>query len=211
VKLLYQYLSRQRGLIVVALFLAAVNQVFSLLDPYIFGRFVIDPFAKNPGAWTEDQFIRGVLKGLGLLIGTAMVSRIAKAFQDYTVSVVIQKFGAALYTDGLKHALRLPFADFEDQRSGETLSVLQKARADCEKLILNFVNILFGTLIGIVFVIVYALSLKSILDRDYLSRGRRPAGVAHRLPVEAHQDNSAEHRAGDHRPFRRYDGESAEH
>ncbi len=160
-KLLYQYLSRQRGLIVVALFLAAVNQVFSLLDPYIFGKYVIDPFAKNPGAWTENQFIRGILKGLALLIGTAMVSRIAKAFQDYTVSVVIQKFGAALYTDGLKHALRLPFADFEDQRSGETLSILQKARADCEKLILNFVNILFGTLIGIVFVIVYALSLKS--------------------------------------------------
>lgn len=160
-KLLYQYLSRYRPLIALALLLAAINQIFSLLDPYIFGRFIIDPFAKNPGQWTRDEFIAGVLKGLGLLIGTAMVSRIAKAFQDYTVSVVIQKFGAALYTDGLKHALRLPFADFEDQRSGETLSVLQKARADCEKLILNFVNILFGTLIGIAFVIVYALSLRS--------------------------------------------------
>ena len=160
-KLLYHYLSRYRGLIVVALFLAAINQVFSLLDPYIFGKYVIDPFAKNPGAWTKDEFIQGVLFGLALLIGTAMVSRIAKAFQDYTVNVIIQKFGANLYTDGLQHALALPYADFEDQRSGETLSILQKARADCERLILNFVNILFGTLVGIVFVIVYAFSLRS--------------------------------------------------
>lgn len=160
-KLLYHYLSRYRGLIVVALLLAAVNQVFSLLDPYIFGRFVIDPFAKNPGKWTQDEFIHGVLFGLGLLIGTAMVSRIAKAFQDYVVNVIIQKFGARLYTDGLQHALALPYADFEDQRSGETLSILQKARTDCERLILNFVNILFGTLVGIVFVIVYALNLRS--------------------------------------------------
>ena len=160
-KLLYQYLSRYRPLIALALLLAAINQVFSLLDPYIFGKYVIDPFAKNPGAWTQEQFIRGVLYGLLLLVGTAMVSRIAKAFQDYTVNVIIQKFGASLYTDGLQHALALPYADFEDQRSGETLSVLQKARADCERLILNFVNILFGTLVGIVFVIVYAFSLSS--------------------------------------------------
>jgi len=160
VKLLYQYLSRYRGLIVVALLLAAVNQVFSLLDPYIFGRHIIDPYARNPDAWEKQEYIRGVLRGLGLLIGVAMISRIAKAFQDYTVNVIIQKFGANLYTDGLKHALALPFAEFEDQRSGETLSVLQKARADCEKLILNFVNILFGTLVGIVFVVVFALSLE---------------------------------------------------
>ncbi len=138
-----------------------MNQVFSLLDPYIFGTYIIDPFAKNPGAWTRSEFISGVTRGLLLLIGTAMVSRIAKAFQDYTVNVVIQKFGAALYTDGLQHALRLPYADFEDQRSGETLSVLQKARADCERLILNFVNIIFGTLVGIVFVVVLAFSMKS--------------------------------------------------
>lgn len=161
-KLLYQYLSRQRGLIVVALFLAAVNQVFSLLDPHIFGKYIIDPISESPSRWrTHEQFIAGALTALGLLIGTAMISRIAKAFQDYAVSVVIQKFGAALYTDGLQHALRLPFADFEDQRSGETLAVLQKARTDCERLILNFVNILFGTLVGIVFVTVYALSLKN--------------------------------------------------
>lgn len=160
-KLLLQYLSRHKWLIVLALGLAAINQVFSLLDPYIFGNYVIDPFAKQPGKWTESQFIHGILIGLLMLIGTAMVSRIAKAFQDYAVNVIIQKFGARLYTDGLRHALRLPYHDFEDQRSGETLSILQKVRADCEKFITSFVNILFTTVVGIVFVIIVALRLKS--------------------------------------------------
>lgn len=167
-KLLLQYLSRYKGLIVVALLLASVNQVFSLLDPYIMGHMIIDPFASNPGKWTQQDFMAGVLKGLGLLIGVAMVSRIAKAFQDYSVNVIIQKFGARLYTDGLRHALRLPYQDFEDQRSGETLSVLQKVRSDCEKFINIFVNVLFTTLIGIIFVIVYAFTLNFWLVVIYL-------------------------------------------
>ena len=150
------------------MFLAAINQVFSLLDPYIFGKYIIDPFAKEPGKWTQSEFISGVTWGLLLLIGTAMVSRIAKAFQDYTVNVVIQKFGARIYTDGLRHALRLPYQEFEDQRSGETLSVLQKVRTDTEKFISVFVNVLFATIVGIVFVIIYALTLNSWLVVIYL-------------------------------------------
>ncbi len=168
-KLLLQYLSRYKGLIVLALFLAAINQVFSLLDPYIMGHMIIDPFASNPDKWTKREFILGITKGLALLIGVAMVSRIAKAFQDYAVNVVIQKFGARLYTDGLRHALRLPYREFEDQRSGETLSVLQKVRADCEKFITVFVNILFTTIVGIVFVVVYALTLNFWLVVIYLA------------------------------------------
>ncbi len=160
-KLLLHYLSRHKWLIVLALLLATVNQVFSLFDPYIFGHYIVDPYASNPHKWTHSQFLRGITIGLLMLIGTAMVSRIAKAFQDYTVNVVIQKFGARLYTDGLRHALRLPYSDFEDQRSGETLSILQKVRTDCEKFINAFVNILFTTLVGIVFVIVYALTLSA--------------------------------------------------
>lgn len=155
-------------MVVLALLLAAVNQVFSLMDPYIFGKYIIDPFAKQPGKWTQDEFIKGVIKGLLLLVGTAMVSRIAKAFQDYTVNVVIQKFGARIYTDGLRHALRLPYQEFEDQRSGETLSILQKVRTDTEKFISVFVNILFATLVGIVFVMIYAFTLNSWLVVIYM-------------------------------------------
>lgn len=155
-------------MIALALVLATVNQVFSLLDPFILGHYIIDPYASNPGKWTRAEFINGILKGLGMLIGTAMISRIAKAFQDYVVNVVIQKFGASIYTDGLRHALRLPYKDFEDQRSGETLSVLQKVRTDTEKFINAFVNVLFTTLVGIVFVVIYAFTLNSWLVLIYL-------------------------------------------
>ena len=95
-KLLLQYLSRYKGLIVIALGLAAVNQVFSLLNPYILGHYLIDKYARNADTLTSDQFFSGVVNALLMIIGVAMVSRIAKAFQDYTVNVVIQKFGAQL-------------------------------------------------------------------------------------------------------------------
>ena len=171
-KLLIQYLSKYKGLIVLALFLAAVNQVFSLLNPLILGKLIIDPYANKAALFraenNPDGFFHGVVVGLLLIIGAAMVSRIAKAFQDYVVNVVIQKFGANLYTDGLKHALRLPFADFEDQRSGETLSVLQKVRSDCEKFINNFVNVLFATIVGIVFVVIIAFRISPMLPLIYL-------------------------------------------
>lgn len=171
-KLLFQYLTRYKGLIFLALVMAAINQVFSLLNPYILGNYLIDPYANKAAEFRNnglnDAFFKGVLMGLLMIIGVAMVSRIAKAFQDYLVNVVIQKFGASLYTDGLRHALRLPFQDFEDQRSGETLSVLQKVRADCEKFITNFVNVLFATLVGIVFVVVVAFKLSPMLPLIYL-------------------------------------------
>src|SRR5690606_17627067 len=46
----------------------------------------------------------------------------------------------------------------EDQRSGETLSILSKVRQDTEKFIANFINVLFAVLVGVVFVAVYAFS-----------------------------------------------------
>ncbi|HZH35931.1 MAG TPA: ABC transporter ATP-binding protein, partial [Flavisolibacter sp.] len=60
------------------------------------------------------------------------------------------------FTDGLQHAMRLPYQEFEDQRSGETPSILQKVRTDTERFMNSFVNILFTVLVGIVFVAVFA-------------------------------------------------------
>ncbi len=162
-KLLLQYLKPYRGLILLALFLAAVNQVFSLFSPMIIGR-IMDKLATHPHVddaglpRSEHQYIMGVLYFLSLLIGTAMVSRIAKAFQDYVVNVIIQKFGAKIFTDGLRHSMRLPYQEFEDQRSGETLSILTKVRADTEKFIGFFINVFFGIIVSVVFVSVYAAS-----------------------------------------------------
>jgi ATP-binding cassette, subfamily B, bacterial len=167
-KLLMQYLGRYTWLIVLALFLATINQVFSLFDPYIFGHFVINKYAMHARDYDQPHFIWGVLGVLGLLIGTAMVSRIGKAFQDYVTNVIIQKFGVSMYTDGLRHAMRLPYQDFEDQRSGETLSVLQKVRTDTASFINSFINIFFMIVISAVFVMIYALTINSWLIVIYL-------------------------------------------
>jgi ATP-binding cassette subfamily B protein len=170
-KILLQYLSKYKALIFLALILAAINQIFSLLNPWILGNKII-PIATHANkfrdAGNSNGYFNAIITGLLLIIGAAMVSRIAKAFQDYVVNVVIQKFGAQLYTNGLKHALRLPYQDFEDQRSGETLSVLQKVRADCEKFITNFVNVLFATLVGLVFVTIIAFNISPMLPLIYL-------------------------------------------
>ncbi|MCE3294394.1 MAG: Xenobiotic-transporting ATPase [Crocinitomicaceae bacterium] len=165
-KLLLQYLRNYKLLIFLALLLAAINQTFSLLDPYIFGK-IIDRYASRPQDYLQKDFTWGVGMLILAAIGVAMVSRIAKAFQDYTTSLVIQKFGAKIYTDGLKHSLMLPFQQFEDQRSGETLNVLQKVRSDSERFISNFINIMFMSLVGIIFVMVYAFSVKPFLVLVY--------------------------------------------
>lgn len=161
-KVLFSYLKNYKLLIFISLLLASINQIFSLLDPYIFGK-IIDNYANKPKNFSSNEFLYGMGSLLLAAIGVAMVSRIAKAFQDYTVSLVIQKMGAQLYSDGLKHSLKLPFQQFEDQRSGETLNVLQKVRSDSEKFISNFINVLFAALVGIIFVMVYAIQLEVML------------------------------------------------
>src|ERR687894_2512868 len=132
--LLLRYLRRYHKLVVLALVLAAINQIFSLLDPLIF-RHIIDRYATRYDQYTTGEFVRGVSLLLGAAVGVAFVSRVAKNFQDYFVNVVTQRVGADLYSDGIRHSLALPFQVFEDQRSGETLGKLQKVRSDVERFI----------------------------------------------------------------------------
>ena len=172
-KILLHYLKPLKWLVVLTLLLAAVNISFSLIDPILLGKLVNlagdfkakpDQFSHSQFFWSYENILRdskpylqlGVFYILLFSISVAMVSRIAKAFQDYFLNLVIQKFGAKVFTDGLQQALKLPYQEFEDQRSGETLSVLTKVRADVEKFMINFINILFGIIIGVVFVFVYA-------------------------------------------------------
>ena len=166
--LLLRYLRDYRGLVATALLLAAINQIFSLLDPLIF-RYVIDEYATRYQEYTTEEFFRGVGLLLAAAVGVAFVSRVAKNFQDYFINVITQRLGARLYADGIRHSLALPYQVFEDQRSGETLGVLQKARADVEKLISQSINLLFTTLIGILFVMVYALYVHWIIAPIFLA------------------------------------------
>ncbi len=170
-KILLQYLKPYKWLVAFVLLLAAINISFSLIDPYIFGKLIDlgykyhDNKAPYQPFWWN--FATPLLTLLGASVGVAMVSRIAKAFQDYFQNLVTQKFGAAVFTEGLEHAMSLPYYQFEDQRSGETLSILQKVRIDTEKFIASFVNVLFPVIIGILFVAIFAYSIHPTLPLIY--------------------------------------------
>ena len=164
---LYRYFKDLWKLAVVALVLAAINQIFSLLDPLIF-RHIIDSYATRYREYSSPQFIRGVVLLLAAAVGVALVSRIAKNFQDYFVNVITQKVGARIYTDGVRHSLDLPYTLFEDQRSGETLGKLQRVRSDVEKFIALLVNMVFTTLIGLAFVTIYAAKVHWSIAPAYL-------------------------------------------
>ncbi len=166
--LLLSYLRRYWRLVVLALVLAAINQVFSLLDPLIF-RHVIDDYATKYSQYTTSQFFRGVGLLMAAAVGVAFVSRVAKNFQDYFVNVVTQRVGADLYSDGIRHSLALPFQVFEDQRSGETIGKLQKVRSDVERFIAASVNMVFMTLVGVVFVMIYAAKAHWSIAPAYLA------------------------------------------
>jgi len=165
-RLLWSYLRRYRGLLALALLLATVNQIFSLLDPLIF-RLVIDRYAMRFRQYTTGEFLSGVTLLLAAAVGVAFVSRVAKNFQDYFINVITQRLGAEIYSDGIHHSLELPYAVFEDQRSGETLGKLQKVRTDVEKLISTAVNTVFTTLVGIVFVTIYAFTVHWVIAPVY--------------------------------------------
>jgi ATP-binding cassette subfamily B protein len=204
-KVLLSYLKEHRGIVVFALFLAAINIGFSLLDPYITGIIVdkyivptnlskgkvveiveklkgtdlkvldhnqtsklVDTVIKSMYNVSYHQFIVGILTLIGLAIGAAMVSRIAKNFQDYYTNIITQKVGAKMYADGLRHSLELPYQVFEDQRSGETLGILQKVRLDCEKFITSFISVLFVSLIGMIMVMVMSVKVNYQVTLVYL-------------------------------------------
>src|SRR5688500_13782496 len=167
-RLLFSYLRRYWGIVILALVLAAINQIFSLLDPLIF-RHVIDDYATKYHEYTTAEFFRGVGLLMAAAVGVAFVSRVAKNFQDYFVNVVTQRVGADLYSDGIRHSLALPFQVFEDQRSGETLGKLQKVRSDVERFISASVNMVFMTLVGVVFVMIYAFNAHWSIAPAYLA------------------------------------------
>jgi len=159
-KTLLSYLKNHRWVVALALLLAGINIGFSLVDPMI-TKNIIDRYV-NPvdGVnYSFDYRLHGSLILVAFGVGAAMISRIAKNFQDYFTNIIVLKTGAQMYSDGLKHSLELPYQVFEDQRSGETLGILQKVRLDCEKFITSFIGVLFVSLVGMIFVIVYSLTV----------------------------------------------------
>lgn len=164
--ILYTYLRKYWKLCVLVVVLAAINQIFSLFEPIIFQR-IIDHYALRFHELTKNQFFHGTIVLLLIFIGNALISRIAKNFQDYYLNTVSQRSGADMYREGVRHSLDLPYAVFEDERSGETLGKLQKARQDTEKLVLDTINTVFISAIIFIFIMVYGATIYWLIPVIY--------------------------------------------
>ena len=165
--ILWKYLKPQKWLIIVALLLAGISQLLNLVDPIIFGK-IIDDYALNPGHITEQALLTGVLFWLGVAVAVALIARFAKTFQDYFARLAVQMFVMQIYNDGLEQTLRLSYDEFEDQRSGETLSVLQRVQSDTQTFFNAFINVLFSTFVGIGFLLAYSLTKNWLLVPVFL-------------------------------------------
>lgn len=156
-KVLWNYLKPHRWLVALSLLLAGASQVLTMLDPLIFGK-IIDDFTGKTQIHASDKQVKEVLFWLLIATGIALLARLSKAVQEYLMRVVVQRFGMQIFNDGLKRTLRLSFQEFEEQRSGETVAVLQKVRTDTERFINAFINILFSSAVGVIFLIWYAVT-----------------------------------------------------
>ena len=164
---LWKYLKPQSRLVALALLLAAISQVLALVDPIIFGK-LIDEYATKKGIRPDDELVRGALGLLGIAVAVALGSRAARALQDYVTRMVVQRFGTQLFNDGLRQTMRLNFQEYEDARTGETLALLMRLRTDTERLINSVINVLFASVIGLAFLLWYAITKSWLLVPVFL-------------------------------------------
>jgi ATP-binding cassette subfamily B protein len=162
-----EYLKPQRKLAALALLLAALSQVLALLDPIIFG-WLVDDYANQRDVRSDEDLVRGALRLLALAVAVAIASRACKAMQDYVTRLVVQRFGTQIFNDGLRQTLRLRYQEFEDQSSGETLSLLLRVRRDTERFINAFINVLFASVVGLAFLLWYAVTKSWLLVPVFL-------------------------------------------
>lgn len=151
----WKYLKKYKFLLFISLLLGIVNTVFSLLDPQII-RLLVDNYAMKADQFSSQEFLIGVGILLLAFVGVALISRTAKNFQDYVVNVITQKIGTEMYSSSIQHSLSLPYDVFEDQRSGELLQKIQKAKIDIQLMINSFINGAFLSIVGFLFVLIYA-------------------------------------------------------
>jgi len=156
-KTLWKYLKPHKQLIFWSLLLAGAAQLLSLVDPLIFGK-IVDNYAANPHGLSEKELIQSVLYWLGLAVAVALLSRFFKSWQEFLTRKTVAQFGMHIFNDGLKQTLRLSFQEFEENRSGTTLSVLQKVKTDAERFVNSFINVLFSSLVGTGFLLWYSIT-----------------------------------------------------
>ena len=124
-----------------------------------------------------------------MAVVVAFVSWLAKVVNLDVVARIAQRVSSRMYTDAIRHSLQLPYAVFEDQRTGETTSAPQKLRSDVDRFVVAAVNSLFTSLVGVLFVVAYAWALGWIFATAFLlvacvigsrQRNFEPQAKAHR-------------------------------
>lgn len=128
----------------------------------------MDNYLTNPGEHTPSSYINGLLLGLGLFVGVAMVSRLAKNLQDYFTNVMSQKIGTDIYQTTIAHTFSLPYADFEDQQSGQLLQKLIKAKESIQTYIVWLIGVVFVALVWIAVVLWYSFYVDRRVGTLYL-------------------------------------------
>lgn len=160
-KTIFKYIKPHSKLIFVSLFLAGIAQLLNLVDPIIFGK-IIDTFTSQADS-KDPALMKQITQLLLIAIGIAILARAARALQDYCMRKAVARFGMSIFNDGLKQTLRLSFQEFEESRSGTTLSVLQKVKTDTERFINTFINVLFTSVVGVGFLIFYSITKNWLL------------------------------------------------
>jgi ATP-binding cassette subfamily B protein len=153
-QIFWKYLKPYAWKIALAMVLAGTAQVLALYDPVIFGK-IVDRYALHP---PTSEFPQGIINLLTFAIGIALAALLFLSLKDYVLRMIVQRFGMDIFNEGLRHTLRLPFQEFEEQSSGEILAVLVKVRSDTEKFITAFINVLFSSLVGVGFLLWYAMT-----------------------------------------------------
>lgn len=161
-----KYIKEHKKTLILALVLASINQIFSLLDPQVF-RMIIDNYVSKFDTFSQAEFIRWVGLLLLLSVWVAMVSRIAKNLQDYVVNTMTQKIGMNVYQQTISHIFSLPYSAFEDQQSGQLLQKLQKSRDSLQIFITSLINNVFVALVWLLFVFVYAIKVHPLVALFY--------------------------------------------
>ena len=153
-KVLRHYLRLNAKAVVYALVMAAIAQSCLLLDPLIM-QHVLDRYSHLPRTAEWSDFLSGTAVWLGAIVASVALAWISKSEQTVTVERVSQLVGAGIFSDGVRSCLRMPFFNFEKQRSGERVEGLHRLRRNIEKLLKTFFNKIFTSLLALVLIIVY--------------------------------------------------------
>ena len=166
IKIILPYIKKYKKVIFLAFATVFLQQLFSLLDPQIFS-YMIDHYVVKYANFSWNAFLYGVLGLLLLSMLNALAARISKHLQNYYVSSASQKIGAGIYAASIASVLSLPYEIFEDERSGDVLEKLQKARLDIQNFTVILINMAFSLAVAIVVVVGYGFFISPYIGFGY--------------------------------------------